>query len=154
LNGSLRTHSLLHDLDYLRQHGIAAHFGRPEFKYAGFIDGGADDRVARLLFHGNALASDRFFIHPGITLDYIAVNRDFFARPDNNNITDLNRCNFDFHFLAVFDNGSLFGLESDQFFNGFTGPALGMASKYFPKVIKTKIKAALSKNKTALLAGS
>ena len=105
---------VVHEADDLRERGIVAHARGAEAESAVFVDGGGDDRVANMLFHGDALAGDGGLIDVAKALDDLAVHGDALAGPDDHDVAgdDLLGRHGDFHAVAH-DHGGL-GREIDQ----------------------------------------
>ena len=105
---------VVHEADDLRERGIVAHARGAEAEGTVFVDGGGDDRVANMLFHGDALAGDGGLIDVAKALDDLAVHGDALAGPDDHDVAGdhLLGGHGDFHAVAH-DHGGL-GREIDQ----------------------------------------
>ena len=112
--GALEELAVVHEADDLREGGIVAHARGAKAEGAVFVDGGGDDRVANMLFHGDALAGDGGLIDVAKALDDLAVHGDALAGLDDHDVAGdhLLGGHGDFHAVAH-DHGGL-GREIDQ----------------------------------------
>ncbi len=126
--------SIGHHLHYLGKEGVAANFFRPHSDCAGGIDRGADHLILRLFFYRNRFTRDHRFIHRAGTIDYSAVHRDLFARPDPEHIADLNVFQGNVYFAAVLiDLSCRFRSQPQERLDGGAGLAAGLEFHHLPQ---------------------
>jgi len=125
LDGGLAGLGILHQLNNLRKHGIAANFGCFKHQPAVFVQGGAINRGAGALFHRQGLAGEHGFIYTGTAFQHAAVHRDFLARAHHNHIANQHLVSRNFRFHLAADDGGFLGLQKEQLADGFAGAAFG-----------------------------
>ena len=115
----------------MRERCIVAHAERFHDKSAARNQGGAGERIAGLLFNGNALARHGGFVNRTRTFCYDAVDRNGCAGFQHDQVARSNRLAGDGHFLAVAKHHGCFGGKGSKFFNRIRRAALGACFKPF-----------------------
>ena len=88
LAGGLRVLSLLDELDDLGERGVRADRRGAGAQGAPAVDGGTDERGARALRHGHALAGHHRLVDVARALEHLGVDRHLRARPDQQQVAD------------------------------------------------------------------
>ena len=125
LSGRLGVLRLLHERHDLGQRGVGADLGGPDPQRAGGVDGGADDRVARRLVHGQALAGDHRLVDLGLAFLDDPVGGDLGAGPDQEQVSDDDLRRGDLDRFAVADDEGLGWRQVEERADGVVGAAAG-----------------------------
>ena len=78
----------LNQRDQLGKRGLSSDLGDPHLEAAMLVERAGKKRIARLLVDGHRFAGDGGLVNAAGALDDHPVNRDAFARPDENEIAD------------------------------------------------------------------
>ena len=92
---------VLDEIEDLRDRGLAERLRRADLQHAGHVDAAADDLVARADVARHALAGQSAGVEAGAALDDHAVERDLFARLNDDDAPDLDLVRVDLRELTV-----------------------------------------------------
>ena len=80
---------VLDELEDLRHRRILEGLGRPDAEEALAVDAAGDDGLTRVNAARNGLTGERRGVHHGLTAQDLGVDRDLLARPDHEDVPDL-----------------------------------------------------------------
>ena len=126
LNGGAAALGGFHQLHDLREQGVGAHLGDAKAEGAGFVEGGAEHRVAGLLGHRQALAGEHGLVHGRAAVFDEAVGGHLLAGAHHHEVAQLHLLDGHVHLLAVgAHQAGSFGLQAQQGFHGGRGLGFG-----------------------------
>ena len=116
---------VLHQLNYLGQHGVLANFGGAELEGPKFVDRRAEHQLSGFLVHRHTFAGQHGLVHGGDTLSHFAVNRYLLARPHRDYVSHLHGFHRHVDFLSVPNHTGGVGAQTDQPPDSFRSTASG-----------------------------
>ena len=125
LNGRPRGLGLFHHANDLRQGAVRAEAARLNHQAAMYVEGGADNLVARRFVDRQAFAGEQGLIHRRCAFAHQAVDRDATAGPHQHLVTHLQRADRYHMFFAVVQHDRLLRRQLHQSTDRLAAAAAG-----------------------------
>ena len=104
---------------------LFADASRFELDEAALIERSSDDRVSLALFHRHQFAGQHGFVDRRTSFNNHAIHGELFAGPHQHQIANSHLIDRDVDLFAISHDAGRFGLQIQQFLDGFTGSTLG-----------------------------